>query len=308
MKLSPLSLGTWTFAGDSIWSDTPESQAVEVLRHGADRGIVLFDTAPNYGEGRSEKILGKALGNRDGIVVASKCKIDGLDRSSLVRIVESSLTALRRDAIDLMQIHWPSLTPGETSAALDIFMDLRREGKIREIGVCNFGVADLSENEDVPIAANQLPYSLMWRVIERNIAGYTKSRGIPVIAYSPLQQGLLSGVYSSLDQFPAGRKRTRHYLSELLVKETQNCLEGFLKISAESDIPPMELAIGYILSRGFIDSVLAGARTVSQLDELLSGAERTIPPDVLDALDICSFPLYMACGGNPDMYASRVRY
>ncbi|MBN2656817.1 MAG: aldo/keto reductase [Spirochaetales bacterium] len=308
MIFSRLSLGTWTFAGDAIWSDSPEKAAIDVLRFGAERGVRLFDTAPNYGNGRSESILGKALGNRDDVYIASKCKIEGLNREELTHIIEGSLRNLRREAIDLMQIHWPSSRSEETSAALDLFEDLKREGKIREIGVCNFGVEDMDENRKSPLACNQLPYSLMWRVIEENIGPYARERGIPVLAYSPLQQGLLSGLYADPGEFPEGRKRTRHYKSPIMLEETGNALKSFLAISQESGIEPVTLAISYVLSKDFIDSVLAGARTADQLNKLLAAVEYHLPDDVQKALDKSTQELFKACGGNPDMYGERVRY
>ena len=316
--LSRLSLGTWTYAGDSIWSVSSESESIRVIQEALDRGVALFDTSPNYGNGRSESILGKALGNKPLASVATKCKVDGLTRSELISIVENSLKNLQRDTIDLMQVHWPASDPGQSSFALDVFQDLVREGKIKNLGVCNFGVHDLDENSGKNIISNQLPYNLMWRVIEEGIAEKSRELDMKVISYSPLQQGLLTGKYTSLHDFPSGRKRTRHFLDDGITakhgdrgmeRETQSCLGGFLRISAESGISPLNLAVSYILSHDFIDSMLAGARNLSQLEQLISAIDTKLPEDVKTELDRVSQPLLEAIGGNPDMYnrKSRVR-
>lgn len=309
MTYSKLSLGTWTFAGDAIWSHSSEEESIRVIRHAVDRGILLFDTAPNYGHGRSERILGQALGNRDGVSVASKMKVDGLSPEEIKAGIERSLVSLNREAIDLMQIHWPADDPEQTSMALDVFAELKREGKIREIGVCNFGKYDLEENSQTEIVSNQLPYSLMWRVIEKEIVAKTIERRLPILAYSPLQQGLLSGRYQSLEDFPPGRQRTRLFTS-VMAEEAQSCLAGFLRLAREYAMEPLRLAVAFALSRPFIDSLIVGARTVVQLDQLISASESNLPKDLLRALDSCSRPLYDKCLGNPDMFreVSRIRH
>ena len=318
IPLSKLSLGTWTFAGDSIWSESSETESIRVIHEALDRGVLLFDTSPNYGNGRSESILGKALGNNPLASVATKCKVDGLNRHELISIVENSLKNLQRDSIDLMQVHWPASNPEQTSFALDVFRDLSKEGKIKNLGVCNFGIHDLEENLDKGLISNQLPYNLMWRVIEEGITKKSRDMYMQIIAYSPLQQGLLTGKYTSLKDFPSGRKRTRHFLHDGITakhgdrgmeEETQSCLDRFLHISAESGIPPLNLAVSYILSHDFIDSILAGARSVSQLKQLISAIDTKLPEDVKTELNRVSLPLLKAIGGNPDMYNknSRVR-
>lgn len=319
IPLSRLSLGTWTYAGDSIWSDSSESESIRVLKEAMDRGVTFFDTSPNYGNGRSEAILGKALGNNPLVSVGTKCKVDGLNRPELISIVETSLKNLHRETIDLMQVHWPASHSEQTSFALDVFQDLMKEGKIQNLGVCNFGVHDLEENSGKNIISNQLPYSLMWRVIEEGIAKKSRDLNMQIIAYSPLQQGLLTGKYTSLKDFPAGRKRTRHYSHDGITAkhgdrgmetETQNCLDGFLRIAVESGISPLNLAVSYTLSHDFIDSLLVGARNLTQLEQSISALDTKLPYDVKAELDSISHPLLKAIGGNPDMYNknSRVRF
>lgn len=314
-----LALGTWTFAGGDIWSDVNEQESIRVIHAALDEGISLFDSSPNYGNGASEAILGKALKGRSDGIIATKMKINGCSESDIIRSVETSLKTLNRSRIDLMQIHWPGTTE-ETKSALESFIKLQKEGKILQIGVCNFGSQDLIETEQYPIVSNQLPYNLMWRVIEDEIALLTKEKGKHLWVYSPLQQGLLTGKYSKLSTFPKGRMRTRHFSSDReaanhggpgMEEETQELLSDFLSIARDLGVNPTQLAIRYIRSQAFVDTILAGARNIKQLKELQSIVTSPgLDKDVMDTLNKCSLKLLIATGGNPDMYQhrSRIRY
>ena len=311
--VSRLSIGTWTFAGDALWSSVEEKECIGVIHAAMDAGVNLFDSAPNYGGGRSERLLGMALQGRPDALVATKFKVDGKTPADLVRMVEESLHRLGRDAIDIMQIHWPTEHKSELDAAFDTLAGLRSAGKIRYLGVCNFGKHDLQDHSGRDFISNQLPYSLMWRVVENGIAGKSKELGLGVIAYSPLQQGLLSGKYQSLAQFPEHRKQTRHFSSAWaatrhkgpgMEAETEICLKGFNAISLETGIAPTNLALAYVLQRPFIDVALAGARSVVQLEELVKTFTVELDPEVVARLDAVSKDLLQAAGDNPDMYQS----
>ena len=317
----PLALGTWTFAGDAIWSDSDEKESIRVIQAAADMGITLFDSSPNYGNGRSEKLLGKALSEIDssGAQVATKVKIDGKDARALKESVEQSLRNLQRETIEMLQIHWPGATPGETERALDVFMELQGEGKILNIGVCNFGTFDLEETRKYPIVSNQLPYNLLWRAVEDKIAPLSQEMGRRVWTYSAFQQGLLSGKYKTLDEFPAGRMRTRHFSSKRpganhngpgMERETEKTLKSFLLLSEKTGIAPLTLALKYAGSRPFLHTVLVGARSVEQLKELKSASEQVLDQKIYKELDQISEELKEKNGGNPDMFSekSRVRY
>lgn len=309
--VSRLSIGTWTFAGDALWSSVEEKECVAVIHAAMEAGVNLFDSAPNYGGGRSEHVLGLALQGRPDALVATKFKVDGKTPAELVRMVEESLRRLGREAIDIMQIHWPTEQKAELDVAFDTLAGLRSAGKIRYLGVCNFGKRNLHDHSGRDFISNQLPYSLMWRVVENGIAGKSKELGLGVIAYSPLQQGLLSGKYQSLAQFPENRKQTRHFSSAWtatrhkgpgMEAETEICLKGFNAISHETGIAPTNLALAYVLQRPFIDVALAGARSVAQLEELLRTFTVELDGTIVDRLDAVSDNLLKAAGDNPDMY------
>lgn len=318
-EVSSVALGSWTFAGDSIWGPSEEAQCIRVVHAALDRGITFFDTAPNYGDGRSEELLGKALAGRKEALVASKLKVEGKSEAEIRESVAGSLRRLRRDSIDLLQIHWPARKSEETSAALDLFRRMREEGIVRHLGVCNFGLFDLEETRDVPIVSNQIPYSLLWRVAEEGIAEASHRRGLGTIAYTVLQQGLLTGKYRELGSFPEGRKRTRHFADHWpgirhseagMEAETAGALAGVHRVSERFQRPVLDLALGFVSSRSFIDVMLLGARTEEQLARSLAAAETTLSQQEVAALEEATDELLKATGGNPDMYMteSRVRF
>ncbi|HZZ92400.1 MAG TPA: aldo/keto reductase [Usitatibacter sp.] len=199
---SRIGLGTWAIGG-WMWGGSDEAESIATIRSAVERGITLIDTAPVYGFGHSEEIVGKALagGLREKVIIATKAglgwKDGGVFRDSrpesIRREVEASLERLRTDVIDLYQVHWPDLETdiAETARALD---DLRRAGKIRAVGVSNYTTAQM----DIFRAYAQLdtvqpPYNLFEREIEADVLPYAKRAGLAVLSYGALCRGLLSG-------------------------------------------------------------------------------------------------------------------
>ncbi len=321
MVMSSVALGTWTFASDGIWGGSQERECIRVVHAALDRGITLFDTAPNYGDGRSESILGSALRGRENGFIASKFKIDGKSGGELRRMVTDSLRRLRRDAIDIMQVHWPGTTTEETREALALLFRMRDEGLVREVGVCNFGVFDIEETRDFPIVTNQIPYSLLWRAVEGRdgIAAVSRASGRRTIAYTVLQQGLLSGRYRTLASFPEGRKRTRHFSSRHPAArhgeggfegQTERALSRILDLSEKFRRPVVALALGFVRANPDIDTMLLGARTVDQLNELCSLADTQLTAGEVSTLRDVTADLKESIGAHADMYegVSRIRF
>ena len=200
--VSRIGLGTWAIGG-WMWGGTDEKDSIAVIRRALDSGVNLIDTAPVYGFGASEEIVGKALadGYRHKAVIATKVALEWHDgavfrNSSPERIrqeVEDTLRRLRTDYIDLYQVHWPDpLVPiEETAAVLD---DLRKEDKVRALGVSNFSPAQMDAFRSVaPLSATQPPYNLFERDIDRDVLPYAKQHGLVALAYGALCRGLLAG-------------------------------------------------------------------------------------------------------------------
>jgi aryl-alcohol dehydrogenase-like predicted oxidoreductase len=199
---SRIGLGTWAIGG-WMWGGTSEAQAIATIRSAVERGVTLIDTAPVYGFGNSEEIVGKALagGLRDKVQIATKVGLAWRNgavyrdsRGARIRDeIEDSLRRLRTDVIDLYQVHWPDLqTPiEETARALE---DLRRQGRIRAIGVSNFSPAQMNRFRAVAaLDAVQPPYNLFEREIETGVLPYAARTGLTVLSYGALCRGLLSG-------------------------------------------------------------------------------------------------------------------
>jgi aryl-alcohol dehydrogenase-like predicted oxidoreductase len=278
LRASRIALGTWAIGG-WMWGGTDEAQSVRTIHAALDRGINLIDTAPVYGFGRSEEIVGKALaqdGKRANALIATKVALDWKDgqpfrnasRKRIVQEVEDSLRRLQTDVIDLYQVHWPdSNTPLEETAAA--MSELHRAGKIRAIGVSNFTPAQMDTFRAVaPLHTAQSPYNLFERGIDENVLPFCEDERIAVLAYGSLCRGLLSGRMTNATRFTGDdlRKndpkfqgsRFRQYLSAV------DGLDRFAQKNYQKRV--IHLALRWVLDRDDLSIALWGARTPQQLD------------------------------------------
>jgi aryl-alcohol dehydrogenase-like predicted oxidoreductase len=277
VKTSRIGLGTWAIGG-WMWGGSDEAESIATIRSAVERGVTLIDTAPVYGFGRSEEIVGKALaeaGLRDEVQIATKVGLNWKDGkifrdSSATRIrreIEDSLRRLRTDVIDLYQVHWPDLqTPFvETAGTLE---NLRREGKIRAIGVSNYSPMQMNEfRVAARLDAVQPPYNLFEREIEADVLPYAKASGLTVLSYGALCRGLLSGRMTAKTIFEGDDlrkvdpkfqgKRFDQYLAA--VKELQKLARDRFGKSV------LALAVRWVLDQG-PTIALWGARHPNQLD------------------------------------------
>ena len=279
LTTSRIGLGTWAIGGWQ-WGGTNESASIATIRGAIERGITLIDTAPVYGFGRSEEIVGKALaegGLRQRVQIATKVGLawqDGIiyrdsRPARLRRELEDSLRRLRTDVIDLYQVHWPDFeTPfAETARTLE---DLHREGKIRAIGVSNFSPEQMDAFRAVaPLATVQPPYNLFEREMERDVLPYASRTALTVLSYGALCRGLLSGRMTPATRFDGDDLRKvdpkfqgTRYLQYLAAVDALGTLarERFGK-------SVLALAVRWVLDQG-PTIALWGARGPQQLDPL----------------------------------------
>ena len=209
LKLSPIGLGTWALGGGGWafgWGPQDDEESVATIRYALEQGVNWIDTAPVYGLGHSEEVVGRTIkGLCDKVIIATKCglvwdergKISGrLKRKSIRHEIEASLKRLDIEVIDLYQIHWPD-PDQEIEEAWSTMADLVKEGKVRYIGVSNFNVEQLERIRPIhPIASLQPPYSMLNRGIEDELLNYCQAHDIGVIVYSPMECGLLTGKYT----------------------------------------------------------------------------------------------------------------
>jgi aryl-alcohol dehydrogenase-like predicted oxidoreductase len=203
IKMSRVAIGTWAIGG-WMWGGTEETESVSTIRTALDHGINLIDTAPVYGFGRSEEIVGKAIGEarlRSSVLIATKTGLEWDDgrvfrngsRARIMQEVDESLRRLRTDYIDIYQVHWPDpLVAIEETA--DAMHALFRQGKIRAVGVSNFSVEQMEQFRRVsPLHVLQSPYNLFERGIEADNLAYCRKNAIATLGYGALCRGLLSG-------------------------------------------------------------------------------------------------------------------
>jgi aryl-alcohol dehydrogenase-like predicted oxidoreductase len=277
IRASRIALGTWAIGG-WMWGGSDENDAIRTIHTALDNGINLIDTAPVYGFGRSEEIVGKALaadGRRKRTIIATKVGLDWADgkpfrNASKARIVEEaeqSLRRLRTDVIDLYQVHWPDPhTPiAEVAGAMDA---LYAAGKIRAIGVSNFSPAQMDEFRAVaPLHAAQPPYNLFEREIQADVLPYCVDHNIALLAYGSLCRGLLSGSMSRSSRFSGDdlRKsdpkfqppRFEQYLDAV------EKLDTFARERYGKRV--IHLAARWVLDRSNMNIALWGARRPEQL-------------------------------------------
>jgi aryl-alcohol dehydrogenase-like predicted oxidoreductase len=323
IDVSAIALGCWPFAGGGYWGEQDDQASIATVHAALDAGINFFDTAEGYGRGHSERVLGAGLkGRRDQAVIATKVSANHLSAEGVARACEGSLANLQTETIDLYQVHWPnwSIPLSETVEALG---KLQQQGKVRAIGVSNFAVQDLGEMLQIaPPAAgggvqtDQLPYGLLWRAIEDEIQPLCVQAGVGILCYSPLAQGLLAGIYPTVDDVPENLKRTRWYAGTRpntehddpgCEAEVFDALDEIRSIAAEVGAPMAAVALAWLRQQAGVTSILVGARKPDEVGWNLPSLDLTLPDDVLAALSAATEPVKQALGGNPDMWMSTSR-
>ena len=306
LEVSVVGFGGWAFANNASWGAIDEEEAIRAVHLAIDEGVNLFDTAEGYGGGHSEEVLGRALkGKRDGVIVATKVGGGHLSSDQLPQALEASLQRLGTDYVDLYQIHWPSrnIPLEETMEGLS---RLKEQGKIRSIGVSNFGVGDLTEIVQYGIVdCNQLPYNLFWRAIEATILDKCLSKGISIMCYSPLGQGLLTGKFRQRSDIPeSNRTHTRLYADEALALAFP-ALEQLKAISDRLGATMGQVSLAWLLAQPGVATVIPGAKTRKQFSDNVGAVRVQLEQTDLDALWDLSQPLYDFLGDDPDMWDGR---
>jgi len=294
---SRIGLGTWAIGG-WMWGGTDEAQAIATIRSALDRGISLIDTAPVYGFGTSESLVGKALSTpalRQQAVIATKA---GLEWSSgkprrdsrparLRQELEDTLRRLRTDYIDLYQIHWPDpLVPIEDVAAE--LARMHRDGKIRAIGVSNFNPGQMGAfRAAAPLHTVQPPYNLFERGIDADVLPYASDSGLTVLAYGALCRGLLSGRITADTQFEGDdlRRADPKFADTRLRSrylEAVRALDALARERYGRDV--LSLAVRWVLDRG-PTVALWGARRPDQLDAVAGALGWTLDAETMKDID-----------------------
>jgi len=301
-KISAIILGTWAIGG-SHWGPYGEANAVRAVEAALDNGINAIDTAPVYGDGHAEELIGKAIrGKRDGIFLATKCGLDIYDRSYrrdlspayIEKDLHGSLKRLGTDRIDLYQCHWPDpqVPVEETMAALTKFRD---EGKIRHIGVSNFSGPQLREALNcIALFSLQPHYSLLERSAEEDLLPICIEKGMNVFPYGSLGAGMLTGKYRACPQFRKGDARSffYRYFKPAHWSGVRRLVDEVEAIAALRGTTSGAVALSWLLKQPGVTSVIVGARSAEQVRGNIAGVPVDLNEDDMLVLDTFSRQVY----------------
>jgi aryl-alcohol dehydrogenase-like predicted oxidoreductase len=290
LEISVLGLGTWAMGGPDWpygYGPSSDEESMATIHRAVALGINWIDTAPVYGLGHSEELVGRALAalpasdrplvfTKCGLVWKNKSIRQRLGAKSIRREAEASLQRLGLEAIDLYQIHWPN---GSTiHEAFRTLVELRKEGKVRHIGVSNFVVSELERLKPIaPVESLQPPYSLVRRDVEKAVLPYCLANGIGVIVYSPLESGLLGGKMTRerIQALPDSdwRKRKGEEFREPKLSRNLALAERVVRIAKAKGVSPAALAVAWTLRHPAVTGAIVGPRRPGQLDELAAAPE-----------------------------------
>jgi aryl-alcohol dehydrogenase-like predicted oxidoreductase len=287
--------GGWLFG----WGAQDDAASVDAIRAGLDAGINWIDTAAIYGHGHAEEIVGRAVkGRRDEVIIATKCgrvwegdsRVIGksLRRESVLAEVDRSLQRLGIDVIDLYQIHWPE--PDEqVEEGWTAVRDLVAAGKVRFGGVCNFNVSQLERAQAIhPVTSLQPPYSMLRREIEAEIVPWCAAHDAGILAYSPMQAGLLTGAFTAARaaSLAADDWRARSPMfQEPQLSVNLRLVDRLRPIAARLGLTVSQLVLAWTLRLPTITSAIAGARSADQIQETVRGGDVRLDAGVVAEIE-----------------------
>jgi methylglyoxal reductase len=304
LSASIVGLGAWVLGGGQLWGqDTDDAESVRTIQAALDLGINLIDTAPAYGWGRSERVVGRALmGRRDRAILATKCGLwwedargsfftdfDGkklyrsLRPDTLQIEIENSLRRLETDYIDLYQTHWPSVPPDHTPIAdtMAVLLKFKEQGKIRAIGVCNVSLEELKENLRCGgIVSDQFRYSMLHREAEADILPFCAQHQIATLTYMSLEQGLLTGKIGMDRVFKPTEFRSNTHWNDWLIpvnrKRVLDLLASWKDLTDKYACTLSQLVIAWTAAQPGVTHVLAGGRNLAQVSENAKAGDLTL--------------------------------
>ncbi|MGB0758499.1 MAG: aldo/keto reductase [Rubripirellula sp.] len=303
LNLSVVGLGTWAIGGGDWafgWGDQDDDQAIAAIKRAVDVGVNWIDTAAVYGFGKSETLVGKAVAELpagDRPLIATKCGRTNagngqigksLQRASVIAECEASLKRLRVDCIDLYQMHWPQ-PDEEIEEGWETLVDLKKQGKVRHIGVSNHDVSQLQRLQRIhPVASQQPPYSMISDDAEAEIMPFCAENNIGVVCYSPMGKGLLTGSFNRERARDLSDKDHRSRDPRFQSPQLEINLEfvnGLNEIATKLDWSVAELAIAWVLRRPEVTSAIVGARRPNQIEQTAVAGTRVMPEDAMSEVN-----------------------
>ncbi len=317
IEASVVALGAWAIGGGTWWGETDDTESVKSIQAAVEEGINFIDTAPVYGWGRSEEVVGRAIqGRRDKVILATKCglrwhddegplffELEGktvrrrLQPEIVRREVEASLLRLNTEYIDLYQTHWPSPEPENDpiSATMECLLKLKEEGKIRAIGASNVDVSQIKQYQEMgALDAVQPRYSMLDRQIEDDLLPYCIDQNISSLVYSPLEQGLLTGKIGMERDFLAGEYRNNiPWFRPRNRRPVLDMLEGWQSLTEKYNCSVAQLVIAWTVEQPGVTFALCGARKMDHSIENAAAGNILIDDDDKDRMreDVVSIGL-----------------
>lgn len=302
LALTTIGLGTWAMGGGGWkfgWGDQDDTESVRAIRAGLDAGINWIDTAAVYGHGRAERVVGQAIaGRRDEVIVATKCGRvwegdsreigKSLRRASVLAECDASLRRLGVDVIDLYQIHWPE-PDEEVEEGWAAVAELVAAGKVRFAGVCNFSVGQLERAQAIhPVTSLQPPYSMLKRDIEAELVPWCERHNVGILAYSPMQAGLLTGAFTrerALALSDDDWRSRNPFFQEPQLSANLRVVDGLRPIAARLGLSVAQLALAWVLRLPTVTSAIAGARRPEQIQETVRAGNVSLDSGVVDEIE-----------------------
>lgn len=300
LKLTTVGLGTWAMGGpwQFGWGPQDDGEAIAAILKALDLGVNWIDTAAIYGCGHSEELVGKALKQtRIRPIIATKCgllwdekreKVSCLKNQSIREECHASLRRIGVEVIDLYQMHWPE-PEEDVEQAWEEMARLAEDGKVRYIGVSNFNIGQIKRIEKIaPIASLQPPYSMLNREVEDELLGYCAENNIGVVAYSPMQRGLLTGKFSQerLADLPLDDHRRRiPDFQEPQFTATLQLVDQLRPIAKRNGRTLSQLAISWVLRRSEVTAAIVGARRPEQIAETAAASDWTLAQEDIEEIE-----------------------
>ncbi|MCG8528603.1 MAG: aldo/keto reductase [Opitutales bacterium] len=302
LKISRVGFGSWAIGGEWEWGWGPQqdSDSIRALHHAFDSGVNWVDTAPVYGLGHSEKVVGRALRESGAdVYIFTKCGFrwndakeitPNLTAKSIREEVEASLDRLGREVIDLYQIHWPN-PEGQIEEAAETLFELKSEGKIRWVGVSNFSVNHFERIKEIgDVVSLQPEYSMISRDVEAEVLPYCARHGIGCIAYSPMGSGMLSGKMTreriSKMSFGDWRKQAA-FTQEPQLSKNLELVDRLRTLSADVSCSIGALAVSWIFRKKCLKGAILGMRNVDQVALASEVIEMTLSEELLSQIHSC---------------------
>jgi aryl-alcohol dehydrogenase-like predicted oxidoreductase len=301
LRITPIGVGAWAMGGGDwafSWGRQEDDQSIAAIHAALDGGVNWIDTAPVYGLGHSEEVVGRAIAGRaNRPYVFTKCgmvwnekRVIGrsLQAASVRRELEASLRRLKLDVIDLYQIHWPDPEP-EIEEGWQTLAQLQKEGKVRYIGVSNFNVAQMKRaQKGAAITSLQPNYNIVTRNIENEVLPFCREQGIGVIVYSPMKSGLLTGKMTRerIQSLPPDdfRPRTPNFQEPLLTRNL-GVVEVLRRIAQRRNRTPGEIAIAWTMRDPVVTGAIVGMRSAEQAKQVVRAADLRLDADEIQGIE-----------------------